>query len=72
MNITNAAETDAFPAARLLAWINQHDCGVRPCGVANSDGSITIRVSEVRRDGTAGIHCERVTNLTQARAALGY
>jgi len=56
----------------LLDWINTHDCGVTPCGVANDDGSITIRVSEVGRDGTQGIHCERVKTLAEARAALGY
>ena len=57
---------------RLIAWINDHDCGVTPTAVLVADGQIDIRVGTVDRDGTQGVDVTRVANYSQARDALGY
>lgn len=54
--------------ANLLAWINTHDCGITPCGVANPDGSITVRVEALHADGSVSIESTKVRNIREARA----
>ena len=57
----------------LLDWINTHDCGVSPTGVANPDGSITIRVTWVNTNtDERGTDETTVRTYQEARDALGY
>jgi len=58
--------------AKLLAWINTHDCGVSPCGVPNDDGSITVCVSCRHEDGKRTVDETVVHTYQEARVALGY
>jgi hypothetical protein len=64
----DAARRQSAQGQALLDWINTHDCGVTPCGVANPDGSITIRVA----DNAGGTHDVRIRTIQEALAALGY
>lgn len=74
----NTAAQDAVAAlapvrlTALLHWINTHDCGVQPCGVAQADGSIEIRIAYTARNGKHGVEKVVVRTLAQARDALGY
>ena len=58
--------------ARLLAWINLHDCGVEPTGVLRADGAIDIRCTAVARNGQVTVETETVHTYRQARDVLGY
>lgn len=58
---------------RLIAWINTHDCGVTPTAVLNLDGKIDVRCQAFSSaTGVASIETVAVSNLEEARAALGY
>lgn len=57
---------------RLLSWINSHDCGVQPCGIAQDDGTIVIQVAFVEADGSEGVEHTAVRTMAEARDALGY
>ncbi len=56
----------------LIDWINEHDCGVTPTGVALEEGRIEIRIACSLADGTESVESVVVTNYQEARAALGY
>jgi hypothetical protein len=58
--------------ARLLAWINLHDCGVVPTAVDRGEEGIEIRVLCAAIDGADFCEIETVTNYQEARDALGY
>lgn len=58
--------------ARLLAWINLHDCGVVPTAVDRGEAGIEIRVLCTSADGADFCEVETVTNYQEARDALGY
>jgi hypothetical protein len=75
MNIAAQTAVEALAPVRqaaLLHWINTHDCGVQPCGIAQDDGSIVIQVAYVERDGSEGVEKYTVRTLAEARDALGY
>jgi hypothetical protein len=55
----------------LIAWINNHDCGVTPTAVA-VEGGIEIRVQAVHADGSTSVDRTLVTCYSQARDVLGY
>lgn len=57
---------------RLLSWINTHDCGVQPCGIARADGAMIIQVAFVEADGSEGVEVTTVHTMAEARDALGY
>ena len=58
---------------RLLDWINTHDCGVSPTAVLNADGSIAVRIAAFNsQTNEHTVEEETVTNMTEARNALGY
>jgi hypothetical protein len=58
---------------RLLTWINSHDCGVTPTGVARADGAIDIRVEAFNgATGERFVETTTVRTLGEARDALGY
>lgn len=57
---------------QLIDWINEHDCGVKPTGVALEDGRIEIRIACSQANGSESVESVVVASHQEARAALGY
>lgn len=65
-------ELPSAERARLLAWINLHDCGVVPTAVDRGEAGIEVRVLCAAADGADFCEIEMVSNYLEARDALGY
>lgn len=57
----------------VLTFVNQHDCGVTPCGVVSSTGdAVIVRIACKHADGSFSTEEHSVKSISDARIALGY